>query len=111
MSSNIPEDELEIITEKMAEEVHNAWLKKRAKEKGWHHPKDCPVRKYVGYSKTQDEKPPRPCSACHDCMIPFSEVSDKEKELSRSYPAIFIKLLDIMGYDIVKKGDTVSHRL
>lgn len=43
----IPNKELAEITEEMAEAAHNAWLEKRKKEKGWHHPDDCPNLEYV----------------------------------------------------------------
>jgi len=76
----------------MAEAAHNAWLKKRDEEKGWHHPNDCRAKEKY-----------RPCPECHACMVPFDQVPDKDKELPRSYPAVFLKVLDEMGYDIVKR--------
>jgi len=105
----ISDDELEIITEKMAEGAHEAWLKKRAEEKGWHHPKDCPVLHST--KKLRFPEVESGCSLCHQCMVPYEEVPEKDKELARAYPEIFIKALDQLGYKIVKEDDLISNRL
>jgi hypothetical protein len=36
-------------------------------------------------------------------MRPYKDLPDSEKELPRAYPALFLKVLNEMGYEIVKR--------
>jgi hypothetical protein len=45
----------------------------------------------------------RMCPQCHDCMRPYKDLPDSEKELDRAYPAEFIKILDSMGFMLTVK--------
>lgn len=97
------DQELAEITEKLGEAVHIAWMDKRKKEKGWHHPNECPncENKYI----SEPGIPPTPnCSTCHPCMVPYKDLPDSEKELDRAYPRTFIKILGEMGYEIVQQA-------
>lgn len=91
------------ISERMGEAVHNAWMKKRKKEKGWHNPKDCPnhPKGSKDFMKTENGVYLY-CSNCHSCMRPYSELPESEKELDRKYPKLFFKILDDMAYTFVK---------
>lgn len=87
------------IADKLGEAVRNLWMAKRRAEKGWHSPEECPGKKKLG-----QECPD--CDKCHPCMRPYADLPDSEKELPRSYPAEFIKILDGMGYMITVKPKT-----
>lgn len=93
----ISDNELERIAEDMGTVVHQLWTEKRAKEKGWHAPVDCPTR-----PKDDDQPFQVHCQDCHPCMVGWAELPDKDKELDRAYPRVFLNLLRERGFDIVK---------
>lgn len=125
------DDELMEISEKMGATVHNAWMEKRKKERGWHNPKECPHKgKACAICKGTELFPIAgdideedyfvicddcqnkqkisdhyPCHKCHPCMKPYKDLPDSEKELDRQYPRLFLIILEEMGYSIVQKSE------
>lgn len=124
------DNELVKISDIMGNAVHHKRMEKRAKEKGWHSPENCPERQnklcyhcksagaftdtgkvccckfgQVDTRKECDLYEFKSCKNCHPCMVPYSELPESEKELDRDYPREFIRALDILGYEIVKKGN------
>lgn len=80
----LPDDLLEL-TEKIAENVHENWSVGRIAD-GW------------TYGETRnDEKKTTPC------LVPYSELSDSEKEYDRVTALQTLKLIVALGYRIEKK--------
>lgn len=78
-------DELLELTEKIAENVHENWSKGRIAD-GW------------VYGETRDdEKKTTPC------LVPYSELSEEEKEYDRKTAIQTLKLIVTLGYKIEKK--------
>lgn len=81
----LPEELLEL-TEKIAENVHEVWSVGRLKD-GW------------TYGEVRnDEKKQTPC------LVPYSELSEEEKEYDRRTAFETLKLIKLFGYSI-KKDD------
>lgn len=81
----LPEDLLEL-TERIAENVHENWSVGRIAD-GW------------TYGETRDdEKKTTPC------LVPYSELSDGEKEYDRVTALQTLKLIVALGYKISKEG-------
>lgn len=80
----LPEDLLEL-AEKLAENVHENWAEMRIKE-GW-----------VYGAERSDKKKTTPC------LVPYSELSESEKEYDRSTAMQTLKLICAFGYKIEKK--------
>ena len=79
-------EELEMLTEKIAENVHEVWAQGRMAE-GW------------TYGEIQDsEKKTTPC------MVPYNELPDSEKEFDRNTAMGTLKLIMAMGYRIEKNN-------
>ncbi len=78
-------DELLLLTEAIAENVHEVWASKRMDE-GWTY----------GPSRNDMLKQT-------PCMVPYSELSDKEKEYDRATAMQSIKLLQKLGYVVEKR--------
>ena len=74
--------ELIELTEKIAENVHDVWAQGRIKD-GWTY---GPVR--------DDDKKQTPC------LVPYSELSETEKEYDRNTALETIKLILSLGYEI-----------
>lgn len=74
--------ELLSLTEKLAENTHDVWAKGRI-EQGWK------------YGKTRDDN-----NKLHPCLIPYSELSESEKEYDRNTALETIKLIQKLGYFI-----------
>ncbi len=73
------------LTEKIAENVHDVWAVGRIAE-GW------------VYGEVKDsEKKTTPL------LVPYSELSESEKEYDRNTALESIKLIVKMGYDVTKK--------
>lgn len=70
------------LTEKIAENVHDVWAQGRIKD-GWTY---GPVR--------DDDKKQTPC------LVPYSELSETEKEYDRNTALETIKLILSLGYEI-----------
>ena len=96
--------DLKALADRLGEIVHKSWMEKRKKEKGWHNPKECPTLKSTpGFELMQNPSPDgKHCPDCHLCMVPYSELSEGEKELDRKYPMEFFNILAKAGYKIVK---------
>ena len=84
--------ELNELREAIAENAHDIWAQDRLLQ-GW---KYGPVR--------NDEALETPC------MVPYSELSDEDKEIDRSMAIKTLKLLYKLGYDIVKRENTELYR-
>lgn len=82
----LPKELLEL-TEKIAENVHEVWAQGRIKE-GW-----------IYGPKRDDSTKETPC------MVPYSELSESEKEYDRNTAMETIKLIVSLGYEIrLNKG-------
>lgn len=80
----LPDDLLEL-TEKIAENVHENWSTGRIAD-GW------------TYGETRDDgKKTTPC------LVPYSELSDSEKEFDRVTAIQTLKTIVALGYKIEKK--------
>ena len=80
----LPKDLLEL-TEKIAENVHENWSEGRIAD-GW-----------VYGEVRDDEKKTTPC------LVPYSELSEEEKEYDRKTAIQTLKLIVTLGYNIEKK--------
>ena len=81
---DLPEELVEL-TEKIAENVHENWSAGRIKE-GWTY----------GESRNDALK-------TTPCLVPYSELSDSEKEYDRVTAIQTLKLIVALGYKIEKK--------
>ncbi len=77
-------DNLVALTEEIAENVHDIWAQGRIAE-GW---------TYGEKRDDEDKKTP--------CLVPYSELSDSEKEYDRNTAIETIKLIMALGYKIEK---------
>ncbi len=82
----IPEGLMEL-TEKIAENVHENWAAGRIAE-GWTYGE-----------KRDDNKKTTPC------LVPYSELSESEKEYDRNTAIQTIKLIVALGYKLEKESD------
>ena len=80
---NLPA-ELKELTEKIAENVHDVWAAGRIAS-GWTY----------GEQRNDAEKK-------HPCLVPYSELSDSEKEYDRNTALETLKLIMALGYKIEK---------
>lgn len=83
VSSVILPDELNVLVEKLAENVHDTWAKGRLNE-GWRY---GPVRDDV--------------NKYHPCLVPYNELPESEKGYDRNTALATLKLIIISGYEIV----------
>ena len=81
----LPEDLLEL-TERIAEYVHENWSVGRIAD-GW------------TYGETRDDD-----KKTTPCLVPYSELSDSEKEFDRVTALQTLKLIVALGYKIFKEG-------
>ena len=77
--------ELIELTEKIAENVHDNWAVGRIAE-GW------------TYGELRDDK-----KKTTPCLVPYSELSESEKEYDRNTAIQTLKLIAALGYSIEKK--------
>lgn len=82
-------EEILLLREKIAKNVHDVWAVGRMRE-GW-----------VYGEKRDDEKKTSPC------LVPYEELSDEEKEYDRNTAFETLKLIMSLGYDIVKKDGNI----
>lgn len=80
----LPKD-LEELTEKIAENVHDVWAKGRIDE-GWTY----------GPERNDAQKK-------HPCLVPYNQLSDNEKAYDRNTAIETVKLIVKMGYGITKQ--------
>ncbi len=78
-------EELNVLVEQMAKNVHEVWAKGRIKV-GWTY---GPER--------SDELKQNPC------LVPYEELSDEEKEYDRSTALETLKLISKLGFRITKE--------
>ena len=78
-------EELLALTEKIAENVHENWAAQRMSE-GWTYGE-----------KRDDAKKQTPC------LVPYSELTESEKEYDRNTALESIKLIVALGYKIEKE--------
>ena len=77
-------DDLVALTEQIAENVHDIWAQGRIAD-GW------------TYGETRDDENKKT-----PCLVPYSELSDSEKEYDRNTAIETIKLIIALGYKIEK---------
>ncbi len=77
--------ELFELTEKIAENVHENWAAGRISE-GW------------TYGETRDD-----INKTTPCLVPYSELSESEKEYDRNTALQTLKLIVALGYKIEKE--------
>ena len=77
-------DELSILTEKIAEALHDVWARKRLDE-GW---------TWGAQRNDRDRTTP--------CLVPFDNLPEQEKEYDRGMVVATAKMLLSMGYRIEK---------
>lgn len=77
-------EELLALTEKIAENVHDIWAQGRIRE-GWTY----------GESRNDALK-------TTPCLVPYSELSDAEKQYDRNTAMETLKLITALGYKIEK---------
>lgn len=80
---NLSADLLEL-TERIAENVHDVWAQRRIAE-GW------------TYGEIRDDK-----KKTTPCMVPYSQLSESEKEYDRKTALETLKLIVALGYKIEK---------
>jgi ryanodine receptor 2 len=80
---NLPE-ELLMLTEKIAENVHDIWAQGRIND-GW------------TYGETRDD-----VKKLHPCIVPYDQLPESEKAYDRNTAMETIKLIVSLGYRIVK---------
>lgn len=80
----LPEDLLEL-TEKIAENVHETWSEGRIAD-GW------------VYGEARDD-----AKKITPCLVPYSELTEEEKEYDRNTALQTLKLIVALGYKIEKK--------
>lgn len=79
-------EELNILVEALAENVHEVWAKSRM-EQGWK----------VGPERNDQLKQ-------HPCLIPYSELSEEEKDYDRNTAMNTLKLIEKLGFTIIKEN-------
>ncbi|MBR2860358.1 MAG: Ryanodine receptor Ryr [Clostridia bacterium] len=78
-------DELLLLKEEIAKNVHEVWAEGRIKE-GWR----------FGTVRNDDKKET-------PCLVPYEELPEEEKEYDRNTAMETIKLIIKLGYEIKKK--------
>lgn len=78
-------DELNELTEKIAENAHEVWAAGRMKE-GW------------TFGEVRDDSTKK-----HPCLIPYGELPDSEKEYDRNTSMQSLKLITKLGFKITKQ--------
>lgn len=75
-------EELENLTEKISEKIHDAWAEKRI-QNGW------------TYGSVYDD-----VNKVHPCLVEYSRLTDEEKEIDKVTVISTIKMLLKFGYKI-----------
>ena len=84
-SDVVLDDDVRELSELLAENTHEVWAQQRIRD-GW----------IYGEVRNDEKKE-------HPCLVPYSELSDSEKEYDRSTSIEALKLITKLGYKIVKK--------
>ena len=82
----LPED-LEALTEQLAENTHEVWAAGRVAE-GW------------SYGEKRDDAAKK-----HPCLVPYSQLPESEREYDRRTAMETLKLIVSLGYTITKVSD------
>lgn len=77
-------EEILLLREEIAKNVHDVWAAGRIKD-GW------------TYGETRDD-----VKKTSPCLVPYDELSDKEKEYDRNTALETLKLIIALGYNIEK---------
>ena len=77
--------ELEVLTEKLAENVHENWAASRVAE-GW------------TYGEKRDDR-----NKTTPCLVPYSDLPEIEKDYDRTTALQTLKLIISLGYRITKE--------
>ena len=85
VSAVVLPEELEALTEKLAENAHEVWAAGRVAE-GW------------TYGEKRDDVAKK-----HPCLVPYDQLPESEKEYDRNAAMNTLKLVVAYGYDVVKK--------
>ena len=80
-------DELLVLTEQIAENVHDVWAISRIKE-GW------------TYGPMRDN-----AAKTTPCLVPYDELPEDEKAYDRNTALETLRLITKLGYKIVKTGE------
>lgn len=83
-SKIVLDEELLMLTEKIAENVHEVWAKGRIAD-GW------------TYGEVRDDK-----ARTTPCLVPYSELSEEEKAYDRNTAMETLKFITALGYKIEK---------
>lgn len=87
-SDVILSDDLNILIERIAENIHDVWAQGRINE-GW----------MYGKEKNSQKK-------TSNCLVPYKELPENEKDYDRNTVAESIKMLIKLGYEIRKNSST-----
>ena len=85
-SVELPE-ELKVLAEKLAKNVHEDWSQTRMKQ-GWK------------YGKQRDDE-----KKLHPCLVEYEELSEEEKDYDRNTSVETIKLILKLGFNITRDGE------
>lgn len=77
--------ELELLVEKMSENVHEVWAETRISQ-GWTY----------GKQRNDEEK-------THPCLVPYGDLPEEEKEYDRNTSIGTLKLIMKLGFKIVRE--------
>lgn len=80
-------EDLLALTERLAENTHEVWAEGRLND-GW------------TYGERRDDKLKH-----HPCLVPYSELSESEKEYDRNTALETLKLIIKLGYKIEKEKE------
>ena len=80
------DDELSELSEILAENVHETWSARRMAQ-GWR------------YGERRDD-----AARLHPCLVPYSELPEKEKEYDRSTAMDTLRLVIKLGFTISRSG-------
>jgi len=84
-------DDLEDLTEALAEHAHDNWARQRL-DQGW------------TYGEKRDD-----VNRKHPDLVPYSDLSEQEKDYDRNTSMLTLKLLKRLGYDITHNSENDCH--
>ena len=86
-------EDLNELREAIAENAHEIWAEERIAQ-GW------------SYGPRRDDSKKE-----NPCMVPYSQLPEKEKDFDRNMAMDTIKLLKKLGYDLIKREDTELYKV
>ena len=84
------DDELVMLTERIAENVHDVWARGRISQ-GW------------SYGERRDDD-----NKLTPCLVPYSELPESEKEYDRNTATETVRMILSLGYTISKKQENIK---